>query len=306
MRKNLKFLIIGCGKIAKIHARIINEQFNNIEIFCLDKSNKIMEEFIKEFNAKSFDKKLHYDALLICTPTDKHLEVLKKYKNYASYYFIEKPLVNSKSDFDEILKIVDTKTVYCGLIELHNDIFLELKKMLKNEKVISFQITRHSPELISDRISSDVHLDLAIHDLSVLFKYFIEFSNLEKFEIIKNFKNKNFYETAEIILKDKKVNASISVSRKTNKKIRHWRIITDSKTYEVDLISKTITVYELKDIQIDSKNFTQKIIEFQNSFTLNEPAINQMNYFVSHINKSGFQSSDVEIIHNSHMYLLDV
>ena len=306
MINNLNLLIVGCGKIAKLHARVLKEQFKQHQIYCIDKNTVSQKEFIEKFNAKEFDKNMHYDALLICTPTDKHLDTLKKYKDYATNYFIEKPLVNTKKEYDELLNLVSAKNLYCGFIEIHNEIFLKLKNLLQNEKIISIQIIRHSPEIISERLTSHAHMDLAIHDVSVLFKHFINYSNLEKFEIIKNFKNKNYFETAEILLKDKKININISVSRKTNKKIRTWRVVSNLKTYEVDLISNTITVFESIDsIHIDSNKFTQKITETLNSYSLAEPAVNQMRYFIDGVIKQSFSNEIIEVINNSHRLLLD-
>ena len=164
MKNNLNLLIVGCGKIAKLHARILKEQFKQHHIYCIDKNPVSQKEFINEFNAKEFDKNIHYDALLICTPTDKHLDTLKKYKDYATYYFIEKPLVNTKKEYHELLNLVNAKNLYCGFIEIHNEIFMKLKQLLQNEKVISIQIIRHSPEIISERLTSHAHMDLAIHD----------------------------------------------------------------------------------------------------------------------------------------------
>ena len=36
MSKNLSFLIVGCGKIAKIHARVLKENLIQEEVFCID------------------------------------------------------------------------------------------------------------------------------------------------------------------------------------------------------------------------------------------------------------------------------
>tara|TARA_B100001939_G_scaffold344798_1_gene360008 strand:- start:837 stop:1760 length:924 start_codon:yes stop_codon:yes gene_type:complete len=306
MKNNLNLLIVGCGQIASLHARILKEQFSQHKIYCIDKNIDSQNKFIRKFNAKEFDKNIHYDALLICTPTNKHLDTLKKYKNYATHYFIEKPLVNTKKEYDELLTLVSAKNLYCGFIEIHNELFIELKNLLGNEKLISIQIVRHSPEIISERLTSHAHMDLAIHDLSVLFKHFINYNNLEKFEIIKNFKIKNYYETAEILLKDKDININISVSRKTNKKIRTWRVVSNLKTYEVDIISNTITVYDsVGSIQIDGSKFTQKTTETLNNYSHTEPAEIQMKDFINGVLNQGFKQDTIEIIKNSHLLLLD-
>ena len=46
MKNNLNLLIVGCGKIAKLHARILKEQFKQHQIYCIDKNTASQKEFI--------------------------------------------------------------------------------------------------------------------------------------------------------------------------------------------------------------------------------------------------------------------
>tara|TARA_B100001287_G_C22599362_1_gene489642 strand:- start:62 stop:985 length:924 start_codon:yes stop_codon:yes gene_type:complete len=306
MSKNSSFLIVGCGSIAEIHARVLKENLVQEEVFCIDINNKVQQNFIKKYNFKPFDPDRKYEALLICTPTNQHLKTLRDYKDYADYFFIEKPLVNSNSEFEEMMSLIKPDKLYCGLIELHNEIFIKLKSLIGKEDVISIQILRHSPEILSERVTSHAHMDLAIHDLSVLFKYFFKNNLIDKFEIIKNFKNGNFFETAEIIIKNKSINANISVSRKTNKKIRTWRVVTNKKTYEVDLITNTIKIYDSIDpLKVDSERFTQRLRETLNTYSLAEPAERQMEYFIEKIKKNKIDNEMVNIVKTCHLLLLN-
>ncbi len=306
MSKNLSFLIVGCGRIAKIHARVLKENLIQEEVFCIDINSEVQQDFIKKYNFKPFDPDRKYKALLICTPTDQHLKTLIDYKDYADYFFIEKPLVNSTNEFEEMMSLVNPDKLYCGLIELHNEIFIKLKSLIGKEEIISIQILRHSPEILSERVTSHAHMDLAIHDLSVLFKYFFKNNLIDKFEIIKNFKNGDFYETAEIIVKNKSINANISVSRKTNKKIRTWRVVTSKKTYEVDLIANTIKIYDSIDpLMVDSERFTQRLRETLNTYSLAEPAERQMEYFIDKVEQNKIDNEMVNIVKTSHLLLLN-
>ena len=38
MKNNLNLLIVGCGQIASLHARILKEQFSQHQIYCIDKN----------------------------------------------------------------------------------------------------------------------------------------------------------------------------------------------------------------------------------------------------------------------------
>jgi predicted dehydrogenase len=306
MSNNFSFLIVGCGKIANIHARVLKDNLLQKDVYCIDVNKEVQQNFINSFNFKPFDKNMKYDALLICTPTDQHLKTLLDYKDYAEYFFIEKPLVNSIEEFEKMISLVNQDKLYCGLIELHNEIFIKLKSLIGKEEIISIQILRHSPEILSERVTSHAHMDLAIHDLSVLFKYFFKNNLIEKFEIIKNFKNGNFYETAEIIIKNRNFNANISVSRKTNRKIRTWRVVTSQKTYEVNLITNTIKIYDSIDpLEVGSEGFSQRLRETLNTYNLSEPAERQMSYFIDKLGQNKVDEEMITVVYKSHQLLLN-
>lgn len=306
MNKNFKFLLIGCGKIARLHTRILKFQLFQQNISCYDIDKKIESSFIKEFSIKKFNQNQQYDAILICSPTDVHLDSVEEFKNFGNFFFIEKPIVNTLEEYNKLQELINPDKLYCGLIELHNQIFEKLINLVNIDEILSIQIVRHSPEIVSDRVTSHAHMDLAIHDVSLLLKYFINFNEIQKFEIIKNYLNKTFFETAEILLQDKKINVNLSISRKTNIKIRTWRIVTISKTYVVDLISNSIITYDTDSlIKVDANQFTQKINEEINSYTIVEPAENQMKYFIQCMNNGTIDKTMIEIINNSHKLLFD-
>ena len=302
---NIKILIVGCGQIARVHARILKKLTNNQNIYCFDNDKEIQNKFIKELNLRPFDKNIFYDGLIVSTPTNKHLSTFKKFFKHANFFFIEKPLVSSLSELEKFELVADKNKIYCGFIELHNDIFEELQKLIGNQDIASIQILRHSPRLKADRVTSDAHLDLAIHDVLILLKYFIKFNEINVIEIINNYKNGKYFETSEIILSDKKINVGISVSRITNKKIRTWRVVTDKNTYEVDLLNNIINIFasHSKPTQ-NSLGFSQKITNNQLFLKLNEPAENQMVFFLNSINNNKIDKKMQDIIFNSHSLLL--
>jgi predicted dehydrogenase len=289
---NIKILIVGCGQIARVHARILKKITNSQNIYCFDNDKDAQSKFIKEFKLQPFDKNIFYDGLIVSTPTNKHLSTFKKFFKYANFFFIEKPLVSSLSELEEFELSADKNKIYCGFIELHNDIFKELQKLIGNQDIASIQILRHSPRLKADRITSNAHLDLAIHDISILLKYFIKFKDISVIKIINNYKYAKYFET--------------SVSRITNKKIRTWRVLTNKNTYELDLLNNIINIFAShSEPTEDSLGFSQKITNKQMFFKLNEPAENQMIYFLNSINKNKIDKEMQNIIFNSHRLLLE-
>ena len=80
-KKNLNLLVVGVGSIGKRH--INNLKYFNKNIDIVDVSKKRINEcknkfkFIKNsfLNYKDAIKQQNYDAIFICTPPHKHLEI---------------------------------------------------------------------------------------------------------------------------------------------------------------------------------------------------------------------------------------
>lgn len=305
MFKNLKILIIGCGSMANIHVRVLKNYVDTKNIFCHDSDEQVLNQFIKINNINKFNDEKNFDGVLICTPTNTHLQVYAMYKNISNFFFIEKPLVNN---YSELIALGDSdyKKIYCGFIETHNKIFDELLNITKNQKIQSIQITRHSPRIENERISSNVDLDLAIHDLSVLLKYFLDIDKVNNLNNIKNFKPNNFYEVSEIQLTDENIIASISTSRITNKKIRFWRVLTDLNTYEVDLLKNTITELSPSgEYKFVNSVFSQSLSKEEKIISIPEPADIQINQFLKSIINKKIDTEETKIIKKAHLLLLN-
>ena len=304
MFRNLKILIIGCGSIANIHIRVLKNYVDSSNIFCHDSDEQVLDQFVKINNINKFKDEEDFDGVMICTPTNTHLEVYEMYKSISNFFFIEKPLVNN---YSELIALSDSDyaKIYCGFIETHNKIFSELLNIIKNQKIVSIQITRHSPRIENERISSNVDLDLAIHDLSVLLKYFLDIDKVNNLNNIKNFKPNNFYEVSEIQLTDENVIASISTSRITNKKIRFWRVLTDLNTYEVNLLKNTITqLAPSGDYKFVKSVFSQNLSKEEKIISIPEPADVQMIQFLNSIINKKIDTEDTKIIKKAHLLLL--
>ena len=291
--------------MASIHIRVLKKYIDSKNIFCFDEDENILNEFLEINQVNKFDGGTNFDAVLICTPTDTHLNVYRKYQNLSKFFFIEKPLVNSQKELDGF-NDEELNYIYCGLIETHNEIFKEIKNFIKDQKILSIQITRHSPKISTERISSDVDLDLAIHDLSVLLKYFLEVDEIESLTKLNNFKPTGFFETSEILLSDKNVIASISTSRITNKKIRFWRIITDVNTYEIDLIkNKVKELNPSGEYRFINSIFNQNISQKEKTLTIPEPADIQIKYFLDLVINETIDYENKKIMKKCHELLLN-
>ena len=117
---NLRYAIIGCGRISPNH--IAAAQKNNLNIVALcdidtnainDKKVKFeLSEDVKEYtDYKTMIKEVEIDVIAICTESGKHAEIAIDCINAGINLIIEKPIALSLKDADEIIRLSKQKNV---------------------------------------------------------------------------------------------------------------------------------------------------------------------------------------------------
>ena len=89
--------IIGIGRIGKIHANSIFTHPNAKLVGFFDENNSEIKNFSKKYNSDFLDIKTiendhNIDAVVICSPTDTHIDLIKKFSNSGKAIFCEKPI----------------------------------------------------------------------------------------------------------------------------------------------------------------------------------------------------------------------
>ena len=105
--------IIGCGKIAEKHAKILNspklKQFNLVAVCDIDK--KKSDKFRKKYKVKSFNNidyllnSVELDLVVICTSSGHHYSNALTVSKYKKDIIIEKPISLNLGDAKKIIKI---------------------------------------------------------------------------------------------------------------------------------------------------------------------------------------------------------
>ena len=89
--------IIGIGRIGKIHANSIFTNPNARLVGFFDENNSEIKNFSEKYNSDFLDIKTiendhNIDAVVICSPTDTHIDLIKKFSNSGKAIFCEKPI----------------------------------------------------------------------------------------------------------------------------------------------------------------------------------------------------------------------
>jgi len=174
--------IIGLGRIGKMHATNIQQ---NLPMFNLksvsDPSPDV--DFIQSLENISFSKNTDniisdktIDAVIICSPTPTHYEIIKKCATHRKHVFCEKPLSFSENEIQKIIKMMRDKKFFIqvGLNRRFDQDFVIAKKKVDAGligDIHTIHITNHDAAIPGFKFlksSGGMLFDLCIHDFDML------------------------------------------------------------------------------------------------------------------------------------------
>ena len=133
-----KIVIIGYGSAGRRHARIINNNFKNIEINILTKQR--VKKF-RSFKNLNEIKKINPDYIIIASETIKHLNQLKYLeKNFKNKkILIEKPLFHKSNNL-----IFKRNNIFINYNLRFNPYIQKLKKFLDKKFIYDIKLITNS------------------------------------------------------------------------------------------------------------------------------------------------------------------
>lgn len=130
----MKSLVVGFGSIGKLHAKILSEI--NLEVEIVTNQNNLEYKSYENLEEAIEISKPEY--IVISNKTvDHHSTLLRILKSkYFGKILIEKPIFSDLKEIDN----VTNQEIYVGYNLRFHPVLLELKKLLKAEKIISANI----------------------------------------------------------------------------------------------------------------------------------------------------------------------
>ena len=114
--------ILGCGKVAHLHANAI-KKIRNVRLSGVwSRTQKTAEDFARKYNTESFPdiesliKKKNIDLVIVCTPHPFHREPAVIAANAGANILVEKPLASNLSDCDAIIEACKKNSVQLGVV----------------------------------------------------------------------------------------------------------------------------------------------------------------------------------------------
>ena len=214
----INLAIIGAGRIGKVHALAINNSKIANLVYIYDPDEEIAKKFSVEFNCivsniDNIKKDKQIDAVIICSPTDTHVELICIFSNYKKAIFCEKPI---DLDIKKVRKCLETieknKTKFMiGFNRRFDPHFQSLKNSLKQDKIGNIEtiiITSRDPGLPPINYlkqSGGIFKDMTIHDFDMaiflLDELPVEIYSSASILIDDQIKEVADFDTASVILK---------------------------------------------------------------------------------------------------------
>jgi UDP-N-acetyl-2-amino-2-deoxyglucuronate dehydrogenase len=114
--------IVGCGMIAKFHAKAIGAMRGSRLVGCYSRDPEKGASFAKEFGGTPYSdlaamlKNSDIDIVTICTPSGAHLEPAADAARAGKHVLVEKPLEVTVKRCDQLIELCDREGVQLGTI----------------------------------------------------------------------------------------------------------------------------------------------------------------------------------------------
>lgn len=134
----LRFGIIGCGRISKIHTSVISNLTGAKLTAVCDIVEEKAQNYAQKFGCAAYKdyrqliKSKDVDVINICTPTHMHAEMAVATAQCGKHVVVEKPIACSLNDADMIIKACDDNGIKLFVVKQnrYNPPILKLKEAL--------------------------------------------------------------------------------------------------------------------------------------------------------------------------------
>ncbi len=180
MSKLLQIGLIGAGRIAQAHAATVAYRISNAQLAAVtDPIASAVEKIAAKFRiptiAPNYQAILDdpaIDAILICTPTDTHAEIMKAAARAGKQIFCEKPIALTLAATDDALAVVNACGVklQLGFNRRFDANYARVRKAITSGEIGTPQILHlisrdpAPPPISYVKTSGGIFLDMTIHD----------------------------------------------------------------------------------------------------------------------------------------------
>ena len=178
----VRVAVIGAGRIGKIHIENLLKMPDVEVTYVADIQTDEIKKWAKNLNIKKIisDPEIaisdsNVDAVIICSPTDTHADLIIKSANVGKDVFCEKPIDRDLNKIKEALKEVEKAKIklQVGFNRRFDHNFLKIRKLVKEGEIGDVHIVNitsrdpEPPSLEYVKSSGGIFADMTIHDFDM-------------------------------------------------------------------------------------------------------------------------------------------
>lgn len=234
--------VIGVGSMGQHHARVYSElQAANL-VGVSDVDDEQATSVADKHNTEVMDEDSllkAVDAVSVVVPTQYHYEMLTTCLDANVATFVEKPVLGTPDRAEELKSHVEIADVpvQVGHIERFNPAVTALEDLIDDLSVVSIRAQRLGPSP-GREIEDSAVLDLMIHDIDIVLSLFDEYPTA--IEAVGVDENRH---TTALLEFDGDRMASLTASRKTQRKVRTLEITAEECFVELDYLTQSIEIH---------------------------------------------------------------
>lgn len=182
-KQMINLAVIGTGRIGRVHAETIATQVPYANLVAVaDVNEASVKEVAEQFNVKTWTtdyKELlnntEVDAVVICSSTDTHAQIIEEAAAAGKHIFCEKPIDHDLNRIDTALRAVAEAGVkfQVGFNRRFDPNFLNVRETVNNGGVGDVHILKITsrdpapPPVEYIKVSGGLFLDMTIHDFDM-------------------------------------------------------------------------------------------------------------------------------------------
>ena len=176
----VKFGLLGAGRIGKVHARAIRSDANAELVAVADAIPAAAESLARDYGCDirtidQIEQSSDIDAVVICTPTDTHADLIERFARAGKAVFCEKPIDLSVERVRACLKVVEETgaTLMVGFNRRFDPDFMAVKATIEAGQIGDVEMVTISsrdpgaPPVDYIRRSGGIFRDMTIHDFDM-------------------------------------------------------------------------------------------------------------------------------------------
>ena len=136
------FGLLGAGRIGKVHAKAVAGNTDARLVAVADAMEKPAAEIATRYGCEvrtiaAIEKAKDVDAVIICTPTDTHADLIERFARAGKSIFCEKPIDLDVKRVEQCLKVVEMAgaTLMVGFNRRFDPHFMSLRKSIDDGDV---------------------------------------------------------------------------------------------------------------------------------------------------------------------------